>query len=141
MVDGRTINDDYVNNKVRRNIAKRIKQLKTGKIAVEGNYQIIIGEPIIQLEHMFGLEPKGLLKENEYYIEYWRKQGINKIGGFRSPMSCRSNARVANVSYNEVAVKWYRHLEGLIIFRFLNVAIIVLGKTLYFLLNSIIVMF
>ena len=116
MVDGRTINDDYVNNKVRRNIAKRIKQLKTGKIAVEGNYQIIIGEPIIQLEHMFGLEPKGLLKENEYYIEYWRKQGINKVGGFRSPMSCRSNARVANISYNEEAVKWYGHLEGLIIF-------------------------
>ena len=116
MVNPYAINDDYVKDKVKRSIQKRVDLLKTGKISVKGNYQIAIGEPIIQLESAFGLEPKGILKANEFYIEYWRKLGVDKVGAFRSPMSCKENAKVMNVSYNEEAIKWYSGIENMIIF-------------------------
>ena len=116
MVNPYAINDEFVKNKIRRSISKRIDLLKTGKINTKGNYQIVIGEPIIQLESALGLEPKGILKANEFYIEYWRNKGIEKVGAFRSPMSCKQNAKLMNVSYNEEAIRWYGGIENMVIF-------------------------
>lgn len=116
MVNSNVIEDDYIKHRVRNLISKKIKLLKTGKINVEGNYQISIGEPIIQLESMFGLEPKGLLNKGEFYIEYWRNRNISQVGAFRSPMSCRSNARKMNICSREEVNKWYKDLYGVIIF-------------------------
>ena len=116
MVNPYAINDEFVKDKIRRSISKRIDLLKTGKINAKGNYQIVIGEPIIQLESAFGLEPKGILKANEFYIEYWRNKGIEKVGAFRSPMSCKQNAKLMNVSYNEEAIQWYGGIENMVIF-------------------------
>ncbi len=116
MVNPYAINDDFVKDKVKRSIQKRVDLLKTGKISVKGNYQIAIGEPIIQLESAFGLEPKGILKADEFFIEYWRRLEVNKVGSFRSPMSCKENAKVMNVSHNEEAIKWYSGIENMIIF-------------------------
>ena len=99
MVNPYAINDDFIKDKVKRNIQKRVDLLKTGKISVKGNYQIAIGEPIIQLESAFGLEPKGILKANEFFIEYWRRLEVNKVGAFRSPMSCKENAKVIVIEY------------------------------------------
>lgn len=115
MINEEAIHDDYIRNKIKRAILKRIKMLKTSKINVDGNYQLIIGEPVIQLESMFGLKPKGLLKSGEFYIEYWREKGINKVASFRSPMSCKENARIMGVVDDENINKWYGHLRGLII--------------------------
>ena len=116
MIDKRVIADSYVRDRIKTAISKRIDMLKIGKIKVNGNYQIAIGEPIIQLESMCGFEPKGLLGAGEFYIEYWRQKGVDKVGAFRSPMSCKENARVMNIVNNEEIIKWYGHLNGLIIF-------------------------
>ena len=116
MINKEAINDDYIKYKLQKAINKRIDILKTSKINVDGNYQIAIGEPIIQLESIFGLEPKGLLKRGEFYIEYWREKGVNRVVAFRSPMSCKENARIMNVVNFEEIIKWYGHLRGLIIF-------------------------
>ena len=116
MVEPKCINDPYIRNRIRKLINKRIKQLKTGKIKVIGNYQIIIGEPIIQLESMCGFEPKGVLNRGEFYIEYWRRQEYNEVVCFRSPMSCKSNAKIMEVCNRDEVCKWYGDLEGLIIF-------------------------
>lgn len=116
MVNPYAINDDFVKDKIRRSISKRIDLLKTGKITVRGNYEVAIGEPIIQLESVFGLEPKGLLKRGEFYIEYWRRLGSEKVGSFRSPMSCKENAVVMNVCNKEEAIRWYGHLNNMIVF-------------------------
>lgn len=116
MINPYAINDEFVKDKIRRSISKRIDLLKTGKINVKGNYQIAIGEPIIQLESAFGLEPKGILKANEFYIEYWRSKGVDRVGAFRSPMSCKQNAKVMNVSHKEEAIRWYGEINNMIIF-------------------------
>ena len=116
MVNPYAINDEFVKDKIRRSISKRIDLLKTGKINVKGNYQIAIGEPIIQLESAFGLEPKGILKSKEFYIEYWRNKGVDRVGAFRSPMSCKQNAKVMNVSHKEEAIRWYGGINNMIIF-------------------------
>lgn len=116
MIDSNTINDDFVTNKLKKAIAKRIDILKTGKIKTNGNYQIAIGEPVIQLEHMCNKEPKGLLNANEFYIKYWKDRGIEKVGAFRSPMSCKQNARVMNVCNRQEVEKWYSDIENMIIF-------------------------
>lgn len=116
MIDKDAINDEYVKYRVRRAISKRIDLLKTGKIKVDANYQIAIGEPIIQLESMFGLEPKGLLNAGEFYIEYWRQKGETSVGVFRSPMSVKSNTRTVEVCNREEVIKWYGDLNNVIIF-------------------------
>ena len=116
MINKNTINDDYIKDKIKRAIRKRVDLLKTGKVSVSGNYQIAIGEPVIQLESMFGLEPKGLLKKGEFYIKYWKDRNVKKVGGFRSPMSCKSNARIMNICYDKEANKWYGNIENMIIF-------------------------
>lgn len=116
MINKNTINDDYIKEKIKRAIKKRVDLLKTGKVSVSGNYQIAIGEPVIQLESMFGLEPKGLLKKGEFYIKYWKDRNVKKVGGFRSPMSCKSNARIMNICYDKEVNKWYGNIENMIIF-------------------------
>lgn len=116
MINPNSIDDDYIKHRVRNLISKRIKMLKTGKVDVEGNYQISIGEPVLQLESMFGLEPKGLLGKGEFYIEYWRNKNIKQVGAFRSPMSCKSNARKMNVCNNKDVVEWYGNIKNVIIF-------------------------
>lgn len=116
MVDGDCIKDSYIRERIRRNISTRIDLLKTGKISVSGNYQIAIGEPIIQMENMFGLEPKGLLKSKEFFIEYWRNLNVDRVGAFRSPMSCKQNAKIMNICHRDEVIKWYGHLENVIVF-------------------------
>ena len=116
MINPNVIDDDFVKDKVKRAIQKRVDLLKTGKITARGNYEIAIGEPIIQLESAFGLEPKGLLKSKEFYIEYWRNRGVDRVGAFRSPMSCKQNAKVMNVSHKEEAIRWYGGINNMIIF-------------------------
>lgn len=110
------INDEYVRRKIKKAITKRINQLKTGKVEVSANFQIAVGEPVIQLESMFGLEPKGLLQAEEFYIEYWRDKGVDLIGAFRSPMSCKENARKRTVCNREEVIKWYGDIKNLIVF-------------------------
>lgn len=116
MINKDCINDSYIRDRIRRSIQKRVNTLKTGKISVNGNYQVAIGEPVIQLENMFGLEPKGLLKSGEFYIEYWRNLGIDKVAAFRSPMSCKQNARVMEVCNRDEVVKWYGNFKNIIVF-------------------------
>ena len=122
MIEPKTLNDEFVKGKLRRAIEKRIDLLKTGKVNVEGNYQIAIGEPILQLENMYkndydeNFELRGLLKPEEFYIEYWREKGVEIVGGFRSPMTCRENAKRMNICSTEEAIKWYGHIKNLIIF-------------------------
>lgn len=116
MIDGNAIKDEYIKYRVQNAIRKQIDMLKTGKIRVDGNYQFAIGEPVIQLESMFGLEPVGLLSANEFYMEYWREQGVQVVSGFRSPMSCKENARVMNVVNRDEVVKWYGDLKNIIVF-------------------------
>lgn len=116
MINKDCINDSYIRDRIRRSIQKRVNTLKTGKISVNGNYQVAIGEPVIQLENMFGLEPKGLLKSGEFYIEYWRNLGVDKVAAFRSPMSCKQNARVMEVCNRDEVVKWYGNFKNIIVF-------------------------
>lgn len=121
MIDKNCINDDYITTKIKRAIAKKVNQLKTGKIKVKGNYQIAIGEPIIQLQHMCGIEnPKGLLNDGEFYIKYWKDKEVSQVGGFRSPMSCKENARIMNVCNREEVNKYYNNLYGVIVFNSLD---------------------
>jgi hypothetical protein len=116
MINKNTIHDDFVVDKLKRAISKRIDMLKTGKIKVNGNYQIAIGEPVIQLEAMCNKKPQGLLNTNEFYIKYWKDRNIEKVGAFRSPMSCKQNARVMNICNKQEVDNWYSDIENMIIF-------------------------
>lgn len=117
MVNKDCINDDYITTKIKRSIIKKVNQLKTAKIKVKGNYQIAIGDPVIQLESMCGVKnPKGLLNEGEFYIEYWRQQNVDMVGGFRSPMSCKENAVLMNICNRKEVVDYYKDLYGVIVF-------------------------
>lgn len=117
MIEPKAINDEYVKQRIKKSIRKRIEMMKTGKINVNGNYQISIGEPIIQLESMFiPNEVKGILNSGEFHIEYWRRKNVDMVGAFRSPQSCKENARKFIISKSDEAIRWYGHLFGVIIF-------------------------
>lgn len=115
MLDARVINDGYVKTSIHKMVKKKIDETKYGKIKVQGNFQIIADDPYTLCESMFGLEPKGLLKANEFYSNYWNKLNVNEVAAFRAPMSCQSNARKFKLVVNDDMKKWYKNMENVFI--------------------------
>lgn len=116
MIEPECIKDDYIRDKIKAAINNRINLLKTGKIKVHANYQIVIGDPIAQLESMCGKPVKGLLKAGEFYSEYWRRQQVKIVAGFRSPMSCPENCDTMEICNREEVIEWFKGSYGVIIF-------------------------
>lgn len=85
------LKDTYVQHKIYKNIAETINKAKIGKIWLRGNYQFMIADPMAQCQSALGLEPVGLLKENEIYSNFWRtrldsSKGNPIVDACRSPM-------------------------------------------------------
>lgn len=111
MVDHDLVNDPYIRSLVYRQIRNRINEAKIGVLKVHGNYSIVSGDPYAFCEHIFGLEPKGLLKSGELYNKYWIDHGAEKVACFRAPMSCHNNIRLMRPSYSEEAAYWYQYMD------------------------------
>ena len=117
MIDKRMNDDPFVRSHVHRMIKKRIQDAKTGVIRTQGCFQIASGDIFGFMEFAFGMDnPKGLLKSNEFYSNYWSEKGINKIAGFRAPMTCHENIKIMNLKHTEDMLYWYKYMNNVLIF-------------------------
>jgi hypothetical protein len=111
IVNNEVIKDRYVSDKIYDNIVNKIKSACMGKLIVNGNYQCLVSDPYAMMEHICGLQPNGLLKENEYYSKYWNDRGVTLVDSMRSPLTYRSEHNLLDLKENEELNHWYRYLN------------------------------
>ena len=108
MIDSRILNDPFVRSRIRQAVKGRIDDAKIGVIDVHGNFSIIAGDLYALCEHMFGMEPHGVLEAGELYSRFW--SGTDRVVCFRAPMSCHNNIRTQRVSISAEAAYWFRYI-------------------------------
>lgn len=110
IVNNNLTKDPYISGKIYDNIINKIKNACLGKIAVEGNYQVIVSDPYAMMQHICGIEPTGLLNENEYYSAYWNRKGVKTVDSMRSPLTYRSEHNILDLKESDELNHWYRYL-------------------------------
>lgn len=104
-------NDKFMRGKIYNFIKTKIKKGCLGNIYVDGNFQVIVSDPYGFMQHVCGLEVTGLLKENEYYSNYWNEKGVTKVDSMRSPLTYRSEHLVLNLVKNKQTEKWFKYCK------------------------------
>lgn len=115
MIDKNIINDQYLRNRIRKMIEKRIKDAKIGVLDVRGNFQILSGDLYALCEHIFGLEPRGLLQAGEIYSKYWITNGANKVFCARAPMSNEHSLVSQTLNYSENVAEWFKYMDSVVV--------------------------
>lgn len=105
------INDPYVTQFLERQLKKSIDDAKLGRIWVDGRYSYICQDPIMMLEMVAGLEPKGCLDKNEFHST--GEIGLRAF--FRSPLTHSSEVHKANLIENDLTNKWLSRYKNIIV--------------------------
>ena len=114
-ISPKMMNDPFIIDSVHRMIRKKIDGAKIGKLLVEGNYQVISGDPFSLMQNICGLEVTGLLKPNEIYSKYWSDRNVDEVLLFRSPMTVHNNIRRSKVVNSDSANYWYQYMDTILI--------------------------
>lgn len=109
-INPKMMEDPYVRSGIYQLIKGRINEAKVGVLKVHGNYSIVSGDPYLLCEHVFGLEPHGLLKAGEIFNKYWADAGSDAVLCFRAPMSCANNIRKLTPVRSKEAMYWYKYM-------------------------------
>lgn len=107
--------DPYVIESVNKMIRRKIDDAKIGKLIVDGNYQIVSGDPFSLMQHICGLEVTGLLKAGEIYSNYWVEKKVDEVVMFRSPMTSHNNIVKCHIPDNEDVNYWYQYMKTILI--------------------------
>lgn len=116
MIDKRMLDDPFVKNKIHNMIKKRINEAKIGVLKANANYSVVSGDPFSLCQNIFGMEIKGLLKQGEFYSNYWNNKSVNKVACFRAPMTCHNNIRILNLKNSDDMQYWYQYMKAVTIF-------------------------
>jgi hypothetical protein len=66
-------------------------------------------DPYGFMQHVCGLEVTGLLKQGEFYSNYWNERNVKQINGMRSPLTYRSEHVILNLRKDDDTEKWYKY--------------------------------
>ena len=110
MVNHELINDKYIRQKIYNILKGRLNSGCLGRLIANGNFQVIVSDPYGFMQHVCGLEVTGLLKDGEFYSNYWNEKGINKVDGMRSPLTYRNEHVVMDLVKTEETEYWYKHM-------------------------------
>jgi len=111
-----SVNDKYIQNKLRRMLDKQITEACEGKLILNGSYQTMVSDPFGLAQWAFGLEVTGLLKGREFYSSYWNNKNISRVGAMRSPLTSGSEINILDLKNNEDMQKWYFYCGSGIIY-------------------------
>lgn len=109
------INDKYTKEKIRDMLIKRIEQACLGKLIVQGNFQCIVPDSFAFMQWATGQKVVGLLKEKEFYSQFWNNKKVTKIDCMRSPLTHFSEHYVVNLKNDELMKKWFKYSNSGII--------------------------
>lgn len=110
------INDTYIKSKLARYLNTKIEESYIGKLLVNGNFQTMLSDPYGLCEHIFGLEVKGLLKENEHYSKYWNNRNVNTVVAMRAPLTWRSESNILHLIRNDKIDEWFKYIDSGIVY-------------------------
>lgn len=116
LLENRLIDDNYIRNRITNSLNKRIRESYIGKLIISGNFMVRISDPYALCEHIFNMEIKGLLKENEHYCNYWNNKNVDKVVAMRSPLTWRAEAHNLYLKNNEKLNDWYKYINSGIIY-------------------------
>lgn len=111
-------NDKFVKEKIKELLRVKIRNACLGEIFVDGNFQVIVSDPYGFMQSVCGLPVTGLLKDGEFYSNYWNERGVTQVDSMRSPLTYRSEHVVLNLRKDEETEKWYRYCKLGIILNF-----------------------
>lgn len=110
------LQDTYIKTKLSRYLNAKINESYLGKLLVNGNFQFMIADPYGLCEHIFGLEVKGLLKNEEEYSQYWNNKNVDKIIALRAPLTYRSEVVPLNLKNDDKMKEWYKYIYSGIVY-------------------------
>ncbi len=105
----------YVKQKIHHMIEKKLNDACMGKLAVEGNYSMMVADPYAQIQHALGLEVTGLLSDKEHYSSYWLEKDVYTVDACRSPMTHYSEHNILHFKKNKDTDYYYSYLNSGII--------------------------
>lgn len=109
IVNPQLINDKFIKKKVYDLIKRKIKGGCLGQILIDGNFQTLVSDPYAMMQYVCGLEVTGLLKQKEYYSNYWNQKGVKVVDSMRAPLTYRSEHLLLNLKQNKDLDYWYRY--------------------------------
>lgn len=115
MIDNELIKDGYIRDRIKKMIDKRIREAKIGVLNVNGNYQILSGDPVALCQSMFKQPITGVLKAGELYSKYWLDKGCQEVTVYRAPMSTGHNIQRQKICYSEEAQYWLKYIDTCIV--------------------------
>lgn len=123
-------NDEFIQKKIKQDIKSGKERAYVGKIIVSGNYQTLTPDLYALMQHAFGLEVTGLLKENEVYSNYWNHNLFETpwIDIIRSPHIANEHCPVQVVTSGTME-KWFKYQQT-------GIILSVFGNTIALKLNS-----
>lgn len=104
-------NDKYIRDKIYRYTDKIIKRGCLGEIVLDGNFQVLVSDPYAMMQHICGQKVTGLLKEKEYYCNYWNKKNICVVDSMRAPLTYKSEHLKLNLINHDELNKWYKYCD------------------------------
>ena len=116
IINNNVKNDKYIRTKIRDLIRTKIENACKGDIYVDGNFQVIVSDPYGFMQHVCGLTVTGLLKNGEFYSNYWNERKIKQVDAMRSPLTYMSEHVLLNLRNDDEVNKWYKHCkQGIIL--------------------------
>ncbi len=102
----------HIKSKIHNLIEKKMRDACMGKLAVEGNYSMMVSDPYAQAQWAFGLDVTGLLNRDEHFSNYWNQKGVTKVDSCRSPMTHYSEHNILNLKYDSKVNYYYAYLQS-----------------------------
>lgn len=102
------LKDPAVRQFLYRKLKKSIDQAKVGKIYGDGFYHTIVGDMVGYLQYAASMEPKGCLREQEFFCGTLKK---GDCLSFRSPLIDPSEVNRVRLVDNEAARTWFSHFR------------------------------
>lgn len=112
MYNDEILKDKYVKDKIYKSIEKKIRQIKIGKLLVEGSYEFAIVDPYGFCEYIFGMQPRGLLKERQLWNRRWVEKGSKEVALMRSPLVSPNENQVLEVYSDDKCLDWYSTIKS-----------------------------
>jgi len=111
IVNNELKNDKYIRDKVYKYTNNIIKRGCLGEIILDGNFQVLVSDPYAMMQHICGQKVTGLLKEKEYYCNYWNKKNICVVDSMRAPLTYKSEHLKLNLINHDELNKWYKYCD------------------------------
>ena len=116
ILNHRMIEDEYIKNTLIQSINKKIKESYLGKLVLHGNFSVMIPDMYAFMQHAFGQEVTGALKEFEHYSHFWNERNKKEVVAMRSPLTWRSEVNKLTLIQNELTEKWFKYLTSGIVY-------------------------